>query len=65
MVKGVDRFEVWFQYNKVGNWRFASLLKAEIFAKKFVRNKPIIYDLLKDEIVHFDYDVSKYVGVKK
>lgn len=45
------RFEVWFQVNKVGNFRFDSLKKAIVFANKFRKNKPIVYDLLRDEQV--------------
>lgn len=47
----LKRFEVYFQHNKTGNFRFESLKKASIFANKFIRNKPIVYDLLRDEVV--------------
>lgn len=49
--KMVKRFEVWFQYNKAGNFRFEGLKKAINFANKFRKNKPIVYDLVRDESV--------------
>ncbi len=46
------RYEVWFQYNKTGNWRFTTLIQAKKFAKKFKDNRPVIYDLKKDKPIN-------------
>jgi hypothetical protein len=48
----VKRYEVWFQYNKTGNYRFESLKKATSFAKKFKKNRPLMYDLIQDKQVY-------------
>lgn len=44
-------YEVWFQYNKSGNWYFSSLFEAKQFANKYYKNKPMIYDIQKDDII--------------
>lgn len=49
---GRKRFEVYFNYNKNGNWYFDTLSEAKSFAKKFIDNKPTIYDLEKDDFVY-------------
>lgn len=53
-----DRYEVWFQYNKSGNWKFRNLESAQAMANKYYNNKPIIYDLQKDKI-HEQYSKDK------
>jgi len=47
-----EAFEVYFQYNKQGNWKFDSLEKAKAFANKYKQNKPVIYDLSKDKPIN-------------
>jgi hypothetical protein len=42
------KYEVWFQYNKAGTYNFNSLARAKSFAKKFRKNKPIVYSKVVD-----------------
>jgi len=43
------KYEVWFQYNKTGTYNFNSLKNAKDYAKKFKKNKPIVYSKVSDK----------------
>ena len=43
------KYEVWFQYNKRGTYNFNSLTRAKAFARKYKKNKPILYSKVSDK----------------
>jgi hypothetical protein len=49
-----NNFEVWFQYNKSGNWKFRTLQEAVEFAREFKENKPVFYHIAKDDVIKVD-----------
>lgn len=43
------KYDVWFQYNKTGTYNFNDLEKAKRFARKFRKNRPVLYSKVSDK----------------
>jgi len=43
------KYEVWFQYNKIGTHNFNKLYKAKQYARKYKKNRPVLYSKVSDK----------------